>query len=168
MEETQTHQERSQLEGKRRGARLGEKKAGRQTSVRLFPWTSWSCSDDSQMDSLRDIFHTATSPVCMTAPMEPTSRECLHSSLALFPVTIKNYFHMFLWPVRSGLLTPVSALPGRPYRGRQLVDQMPRSSGPHWKVSTLLTGQMLDTWQDGHPDSPAEVLQTVYLPEGEK
>lgn len=113
-------------------------------------------------------FHTTASPVCMTVPMEPNSRECLHSSLALCPVTIRNYFHMFLWPVRSDSPTPVLALPGRPHRGRQLADQTPSSSAPQWKVSTLLTGQMSDPWQDGHPDSPAEILQTGSLPEEKK
>lgn len=44
---------------------------------------------------------------------------------------------------------------------------MPSSSAPQWKISTFLTGQMSDTWQDCHPDSPAESLQTGYqsLPE---
>lgn len=53
------------------------------------------------------------------------------------------------------------------YWGGQVAGQMPSSSAPQWKISTFLTGQMSDTWQDCHPDSPTESLQTGYqsLPE---
>lgn len=99
---------------------------------------------------------------------ELISTEKCDSSLALCPLTTKNiYFCVFLRLILTQLWLAddslgLANLPAPTYWGGQVAGQMPSSSAPQWKISTFLTGQMSATWQDCHPDSPAESLQTGY------
>lgn len=95
---------------------------------------------------------------------ELTSTEKLDSSLALWLLTTKNiYFHrQILTQLRLDNLG-IANLPAPMYRGGQVAGRLPSSFAPQWTISTFLTGQMSDTWQDCHPYSPAGCLQTGYF-----
>lgn len=89
---------------------------------------------------------------------ELTSTGNLDSVLTHCQLTTKNIcFHVSqantqLWLAGDSL--GLASLPEPTYWGGQVAGQMPSSSAPQWKISTFLTGQMSNTWQDHHPDSP--------------
>ncbi len=91
---------------------------------------------------------------------------CVHKTLPLdFVSTSTNSYVCFELSSTEKLADDslgLANLPAPTYWGGQVAGQMPSSSAPQWKISTFLTGQMSDTWQDCHPDSPAESLLTGY------
>lgn len=94
-----------------------------------------------------------------------TSTESLGSSPGCCLLTTRNCFRVSRWIMLiSDRLTTVLVLPIHTE-----VDRWPiRCLAPlhcRGRSLNLLTGQMSGTWQNSHPDSPAEILQTGSLPE---
>lgn len=125
--------------------------------------TLWDVCPDVCIDFVRTSSNSKA-----YAGSELTSQRKPDSSLAHCPLTGKDiYFHMFPRVILTQLSLAdrsfgLANLPAPTYGGGQLAGQMPSSSAPHWKISTFLTGQMSDTWQDCHPDSPTECPQMGY------